>query len=90
MWAANLSSGMVWATREDNTVNVLAYRVRSFRVLLSPDEFDLTRPVRIEVNGAVEFEGVVTPSVETLLEWAGRDMDRTMLYAAEVVIEPGR
>ena len=90
MWAANLSSGMVWATREDNTVNVLAYRVHSFRVLLSPDEFDLTRPVRIEVNGAVEFEGLVAPSVETLLEWAGRDQDRTMLYAVEVVIEPAR
>jgi hypothetical protein len=89
-WAASLGSGMVWATRSDNTVNVLAYRVRSFRVLVSPDAFDLTRPIRIEVNGSVEFEGVVTPNVETLIEWAGRDLDRTMLYAAEVMIEPAR
>ena len=85
--AANLSSGTVWATRDGNTVSVLAYRVRAFRVLLSPDEFDFTQPIRIEVNGAAAFEGLVTPSVETLLEWAGRDQDRTMLYAAELVIE---
>ena len=39
---------------------------------------------------AVAFDGLVSPSVETLLDWAGRDQDRTMLYAAELTLEPVR
>jgi hypothetical protein len=87
---ASADSGILWATREGNTVEVLAYQVRRFRVLVSPDAFDLTRPIRVEVNGSVAFDGLVSPSVETLLDWAGRDQDRTMLYAAELTLEPVR
>lgn len=89
-WVASADSGILWATRDGNTVEVDAYQVRRFRVLVSPDAFDLTRPIRIEVNGAVAFEGLVTPNVETLLDWAGWDQDRTMLYAAEVEVSPAR
>ncbi|HIN49490.1 MAG TPA: hypothetical protein EYM78_02100 [Gemmatimonadetes bacterium] len=89
-WVASADSGILWATREGNTVEVLAYQVRRFRVLVSPDAFDLTRPIRVEVNGSVAFDGLVSPSVETLLDWAGRDQDRTMLYAAELTLEPVR
>ena len=86
-WVANADAGILWATRDRNSVEVAAYQVRRFRVLVSPDVFDLTRPIRVEVNGSVAFEGLVGPSVETLLHWAGRDQERTMLYAAELTVK---
>jgi hypothetical protein len=37
------------------------------------------------------FRGRVARSVDTLLEWAAEDVDRTMLFAAqlEIVVPPG-
>jgi hypothetical protein len=55
--------------------------------LISPDVFDLERPIRLIANGEVVFDEMVSPSVETLRKWAAGDDDRTMLYAAEVTIE---
>jgi predicted metalloprotease len=75
------------ATREGNTFRLETTGVRRLRVLVSPDEIDLERPLRVEVNGRVRFDGVVTPSAEVLLRWAARDEDRTMLFAAELSIE---
>jgi hypothetical protein len=49
----------------------------------------VTKPVymvnggRVTTNGAVSFEGAVEPDVSTLLRWAARDNDRTMLFADE-------
>ena len=37
-------------------------------------------------NDNVSFEGLVEPSLATLLHWAVRDDDRTMLFAAELAI----
>jgi hypothetical protein len=59
-----------------------------FTLLLSPDQFDLTQPIRVTTNGRVAFEGRAEPSVRTLLKWAARDNDRTMLFAAELPITP--
>jgi hypothetical protein len=60
--------------------------VRQFRLLLSPDVVDFSRPVTVTVNGRPAFEGPVTKSSATLLQWAARDNDRTMLYGGEVVV----
>jgi hypothetical protein len=56
------------------------------RLLLSPDAMDFARPVRVTVNGKVVHEAVVKPSTKTLLAWAARDDDRTMLYGAALEI----
>jgi hypothetical protein len=42
-------------------------------------------------NGHVVFDGRVKKSVETLMKWAARDNDRTMLFGAElhIKLEPG-
>jgi len=37
----------------------------------------------------VVFDRIVEPSTATLLKWAARDNDRTMLFGAEVSIEMG-
>lgn len=83
------SDGMtpiVDVTRNGNTVIVEAYRVRLLRLLISPEVFDLSQPITVEANGAVVFEGTVTPSTETLYHWSDLDRDRTMLFAAEIEV----
>ena len=50
-----------------------------YTLLLSPDRFDFSLPIRVVTNGALSFEGRVTPTADTLLKWAARDNDRTML-----------
>lgn len=90
MFPHEAPSGRIEVAREGNTVAVRTDGVRRYRLLLSPEQFDVSKPVRIETNGARSFEGPVEVDVETLFEWASRDNDRTMLYAAEVDIQVGR
>jgi hypothetical protein len=60
--------------------------IAEFTLLLSPAAFDLSQPVRVEANGRTVYNGRVAPKLATLLEWAARDNDRTMLFAAELHI----
>ena len=41
-------------------------------------------------NGKTVFNAKVEPSTATLLKWAARDNDRTMLYAAEINVKLSR
>jgi predicted esterase len=79
-------SGRVELTRKSNTVEANTQGVTAFTLLLSPDEFDFSQPIRVLANGRQVFNARVQPDVKTLLKWAAKDNDRTMLYAAEVKI----
>ena len=78
------ANGRVDLVRTGNTVKATTRGVAEFTLLLSPDAFDFSRPVRIETNGHVAFVGTVAKSVETLAKWAAHDNDRTMLFGAEL------
>jgi PDZ domain len=78
--------GRVDLVRDGNTVRATTRGVGAFTLLLSPDVFDFSRPVTVVVDGRVAFSGRVSPDVRTLMTWAARDNDRTMLYAAELHI----
>ena len=80
-------NGRVDLVRTGNTVKATTRGVAEFTLLLSPDVFDFSKPVRIETNGNVAFEGSVAKSVETLSKWAAHDNDRTMLFGAELHIK---
>ncbi len=79
-------SGRVEVERSGNTVLVRSSGVQRYRLLRSPDEFDFSAPVTVITNDNVSFESLVEPSLATLLHWAVRDDDRTMLFAAELAI----
>jgi len=81
------SSGRVEVHATGNSIEVRTRGVRRFALLLSPDAFDVSRPLRVVVNREVLFDRRVEPRIETLLEWAARDADRSRLYAAELVID---
>jgi len=80
-------SGRVDVMRSGNRVEAQTRGVSAFTLLLSPDQFDLTRKITVVVNGKAAFEGIVQRDVRTLLKWAARDNDRTMLFAAELQVD---
>jgi poly(3-hydroxybutyrate) depolymerase len=77
-------SGRVDAVRKGNDFELRTRGVQQVTLLLSPDAVDFARPVRVTVNGKVAHDAAVKPDVATLLAWAARDHDRTMLYGAEL------
>jgi len=79
--------GRVDLAKSGNTVHATTKGVTAFTLLLSPDRFDFSQPVVVTANGFEVFREKVQPSVDTLLKWAARDNDRTMLYAAEIKIK---
>ena len=80
------SSGKVTLVRNDNRVEVETRGVARYRLLISPRQFDLSRPIEVSTNGVSSYAGTVERSAETLLRWTTRDRDRTMLFAAEIPI----
>ena len=43
--------------------------------------------ITVVADGRTVFEGTVKTSVATLLKWAAKDNDRTMLYGAELHLQ---
>ena len=86
LFATGLPTGRVDLVRDGNTVRASARGVGVFTLLLSPDAFDFSKPIMVVADGKTVFNGRVQTSVETLLRWAARDNDRTMLYGAELTI----
>jgi hypothetical protein len=81
-------SGRVDLVRTGNTVTATTRGITEFTLLISPEAFDLGRPVNVVANGKTVFEGRVEPKLDTLLRWGARDNDRTMLFVAELHIRP--
>jgi predicted esterase len=78
--------GAVDATRKGNVFDVTTSGVDRYRLLLSPEKVDLDAEVIVRTNGQVSHRGRVERSLATLLEWAAEDVDRTMLFAAEIAV----
>jgi dienelactone hydrolase len=78
--------GRVDAVREGNTITLTTRGVKHVTVLLSPDAIDFGKPVSVLANGKRVFEGRVRKDLNTLLTWAARDNDRTMLYGAALQV----
>ena len=76
----------MFLARDENRIEVDARGVARYRLLLSPRQFDLSRPIEVRTNGSKSHSGTVERSAETLLRWTARDSDRSMLFAAELPI----
>ena len=86
MFGRAKSTGRVDLVWTGNSVQAATQGVAAFTLLLSPDKFDLNQPVKVVANGREVFNGRVQRDLKTLLKWAAKDNDRTMLYAAEIAI----
>ena len=79
-------SGRVDITRKGNAFDAKTRGVQQFTLLFSPDVVDFSKPVQVTVNGRIAFDGAIKKDLATLVKWAARDNDRTMLYGAELMI----
>jgi hypothetical protein len=87
MFPRQHESGRVDLKRTGNRVEATTRGVGAFTLLVSPDQFDLSKPVTVVVNGRTAYEGSVEKDLRTLLKWTAHDNDRTMLFAAELPIK---
>jgi len=76
--------GRVDLVRNGNTVTATTRGVSKFTLLVSPDQFDFGKPIIVVANGKTLFNGRVQKDPATLMKWAARDNDRTMLFGAEI------
>jgi len=86
MFSRSHASGRVDLMRTGNRVDVKCSGVGAFTLLVSPDQFDLRRNVTVVVNGRTVVDRVLEKDLRTLLTWAARDNDRTMLFVAAVEV----
>lgn len=82
----NDPSGRVDLVRTGNLVTARTHGVTAFTLLISPDQFDFGKPVKVVANGRTVFDGRISRSLATLMQWAAVDNDRTMLFGAELHI----
>mgnify|MGYP005840332005 CR=1 FL=1 len=68
------------AERRGNDVLLRTTRIDGLRINVSPDLFDLDKPVRVLADDRVLFEAVVRPDLQLLLNSAARMGDRRMLH----------
>jgi predicted esterase len=79
--------GRIEVEHDGNRVDVRTDGVASYRLLLAPETFDLSAPIEVVTDGVSSFRGMVDRSRETLVRWAARDLDRAMLFGAELRID---
>ncbi len=83
----NKAPKFVSLVRRDNDIHVQSAHVKRFTLLISPDQFDLSRPLRVLTGDKILFNAKVTPSVAVLNKWNEKDKDPERLYGAEVVVQ---
>lgn len=57
------------------------------RVYLNEEEYDLSQPVKVVLNGTEIFNGVVTPTLETMVESCALFYDPERLFPAAIDID---
>jgi predicted esterase len=72
---------------EANHVSVAGSRLGGFTLLLHPEMFHFDRPVAVEVDGEVVFQGTVEPNVALMLQNFVENRDRKTLYIAELTVD---
>lgn len=79
-------TGLIDVNKKGNSVEVKTKGIKKYSLLLSPDHFDFTKPIKIFTNGILSFDGLITKDIKTLLHYNLLDNDRTMLYGNEIQI----
>lgn len=77
----------VTAEIKGNAIEVKSTGAKKLTLFLDEKHIDLSKPVKVTVNGKQAFSGKVEPSVDVVLEsWKLRE-DRELLYRAKVEVD---
>lgn len=82
--------GQIDVQKNDNTVRVKTQNVKEYTLLISPDHFDLNKPIVVYTNDMLSFNKIIPPSLKTLLKYYSEDNDRSMLFSSELSIKVGK
>jgi len=82
--------GQIEVVKTGNIVNVRTQNVKKYTLLISPDFFDLSKPITVFTNNYLSFDGMLTKDIRTLIKYNIMDNDRTMLYSSELKITVGK
>ncbi|RPH33376.1 MAG: hypothetical protein EHM93_05350 [Bacteroidales bacterium] len=82
--------GQIEVQKIENKVFVKTQNVKKYTLLISPDVFDLDKPIEVYTNGNLSFNGKISKSLKTLLNYYIEDNDRTMLFSSELSITVGK
>ena len=70
-----------------NRIEVETGLVQRYTLFLNDQLVDVAKPVTVVTNHQVSFEGMVTPSVETLLRQARARKDPRQLFTVQLPIQ---
>jgi hypothetical protein len=82
--------GQIEVNKVGNKVMVKTQDVRKYTLLISPDNFDITKPIEVYTNDILSFQGICSKDISTLLTYYTEDNDRTMLFSSELNITVGK
>ncbi|MDH5667306.1 MAG: hypothetical protein OEY86_04765, partial [Nitrospira sp.] len=75
------------AMTETNRIEVKTERIRRYSLFLNDQMIDPSKPVIVVTNGQRSFEGLVTPSLETLLRQARIRKDPGALFSMQLTVD---
>lgn len=70
----------------NNRIEVKAEHVRRYSLFLNEQMIDFSKPLTVVTNGRLSFEGIVSPSAETLLRQARLRQDPERLFSVHLTI----
>lgn len=73
--------------KASNKIVVSTNRIRRYTLLLNQELVDFSKPVVVETNGKVSFEGMVEPRIETLLQEVRHRPDTHNFFPAKLTID---
>lgn len=82
--------GQIKVSKKGNTVNIETMGTKKYSLLISPDHFDITKPIVVYTNNKLSFEGTLPKDLNVLLKYFNTDNDRTMLYSGELKVTVGK
>ncbi len=62
-------------------------RIRRYTLFLNQNLVDFSKPVIVETNGKVSYEGMVEPGIDTLLQEVRHRSDASTLYPAKLTLD---
>jgi poly(3-hydroxybutyrate) depolymerase len=69
-----------------NRIDVQTDHVRQYTLFLNESLVDMTQPVRVLTNGALSYEGIVAPSIETLLSQSRLRKDPGQIFPVQLTL----
>ncbi len=70
-----------------NIIEVNTVRVRRYTLFFNEDLVDFSQSIIVKTNGVKSFEGILKPSIETLLNEVRQRSDFHNLYSAKLMID---